>query len=81
MQHIIFDLEATCWEQGSNIDRMEVIEIGAARLVTDDYEVRDTFSTFVRPTQEPILSEFCTNLTTINQSDVDSAPIFPEALA
>lgn len=80
MQHIIFDLEATCWEKGSNIDRMEIIEIGATKLVSEDYEVSDTFSTFVRPTSEPILSDFCTNLTTIIQSDVDSAPMFPEAL-
>jgi inhibitor of KinA sporulation pathway (predicted exonuclease) len=80
MQHIIFDLEATCWEKGSNIDRMEIIEIGAARLVSTDYEISDTFSTFVRPTQEPTLSGFCTALTTIQQSDVDSAPLFPQAL-
>ena len=80
MKHIIFDLEATCWEKGSNIDRMEIIEIGAAKLVSEVYEVSDTFSTFVRPTREPILSDFCKNLTTISQSEVESAPIFPEAL-
>ena len=80
MQHIVFDLEATCWEKGSNIDRMEIIEIGAARLVSTDYEISDIFSTFVRPTQEPTLSDFCTGLTTIQQSDVDSASTFPEAL-
>jgi len=32
MQYIIVDLEATCWEKGGRQDRMETIEIGAARL-------------------------------------------------
>jgi 3'-5' exoribonuclease 1 len=80
MQHIIFDVEATCWEKGSSIDRMEIIELGAARLATPDFGIIDTFSTFVKPVKEPFLSDFCTQLTSVRQADVDSAPLFPEAL-
>ena len=80
LQHIIFDLEATCWKKGSHLDRMEIIEIGAVRLQAPAFEPVHAFSTFVRPINEPILSEFCRNLTSIRQADVDSAPKFPSAL-
>jgi len=78
--HIVFDLEATCWRKGSTPNRMEIIEIGATRLRPDTFEIDSVFSTFVRPIKETELSEFCRNLTSIQQADVDSAPIFPEAL-
>lgn len=80
MIHIIFDLEATCWEKGTTPDRMEIIEIGATRLQPDTYEIENAFSTFVRPVKEPELSDFCKKLTSIQQADVDSAPVFPEAM-
>ncbi len=80
MIHIVFDLEATCWEQGTTPSRMEIIEIGATRLHPDTYEIDSVFSTFVRPVEEPELSDFCKNLTSIQQTDVDLAPVFPEAM-
>lgn len=80
MIHIVFDLEATCWEKDKNLSDMETIEIGAVRLKPESYEVADTFSTFVKPDRNPKLSDYCRELTSIRQSDVDSAPGFPEAL-
>ena len=80
MRYIVFDLEATCWEKGTTPGRMEIIEIGATKLDPDTYEIVDSFSTFVRPVNEPELSDFCTNLTSIRQLDVDAAPDFPEAM-
>ncbi len=76
---IVFDLEATCWEEGQAMDRMETIEIGAVKL-GPDLGMIDEYSAFVRPTREPVLSAFCTRLTSITQAQVDSAPTFPEAL-
>ncbi|GAA5822893.1 hypothetical protein JCM11251_004415 [Rhodosporidiobolus azoricus] len=38
----------------------------------------DEFHSFVRPTWNPTLSDFCTELTGIQQREVDSAPTFPE---
>lgn len=76
---IVFDLEATCWEEGQAMDRMETIEIGAVKL-GPDLEMLGEYSAFVRPTREPVLSPFCTRLTGITQAQVDSAPSFPEAL-
>jgi GrpB-like predicted nucleotidyltransferase (UPF0157 family)/inhibitor of KinA sporulation pathway (predicted exonuclease) len=78
--YVIVDLEATCWKEGSRPDRMEIIEIGAVRLDPKTKEVVDEFSRFVRPTEEPRLSEFCRQLTSITQEQVDNARAFPEVL-
>lgn len=76
MIKIIFDLEATCWEQQPPSFRQEIIEIGAYKI--DEYgEVLDKFQQFVRPQVHPYLSTYCLNLTNITQKDVDRAKIFP----
>lgn len=77
MNYIIFDLEATCWE-GWERSPNETIEIGAI-LVNDQKDVVAEFEQFVRPLKYPQLSKFCTELTSIQQSDVDGAPYFGEA--
>lgn len=77
MNRIIFDLEATC-EHDRSIEH-EVIEIGAVK-VNEEGRVMDTFSIFVKPEQNPVLTPFCINLTTIQQSDVEDAPVFREAI-
>jgi 3'-5' exoribonuclease 1 len=79
MQYIIYDLEATCWEKGTRPDRMEIIEIGAVRVDATKMTIMDEFDTFVQPVIEPEPSEFCRNLTSIRQEDVDCAPTFPDA--
>ncbi|GAA5979131.1 hypothetical protein JCM11641_008436 [Rhodosporidiobolus odoratus] len=38
----------------------------------------DEFHSFVKPTWRPRLSDFCTELTGIEQKDVDTAPTFPQ---
>ena len=79
--HLIVDLEATCWRTGTKPNRMETIEIGAVKLSGSSLHVDGEFSTLVRPMQEPLLSQLCTELTSITQSEVDAASTFPEALA
>lgn len=76
MQYIILDLEATCWEKGTNPARMEVIEIGAVKLPPSQELPVAEFARFVKPINEPILSTFCTQLTSIRQEDVDLADRF-----
>lgn len=78
MNYVIVDLEATCWE-GPRKAPNEIIEIGAV-LVKDQAEVVSAFEQFVRPHLQPQLSDFCTSLTSIRQSEVDDAPLFPEAI-
>lgn len=76
MQYIIVDLEATCWAEGNKPDRMEIIEIGAVRLESETGPVGGEWASFVRPVASQQLSEFCTQLTSITQSDVDQAEPF-----
>ena len=79
MNYLIVDLECTCWERNPPAPH-ETIEIGAA-LCDSNGRVIDEYQAFVRPAQQPILSEFCRRLTAIEQSDVENAPAFPEAFS
>ncbi|WP_323753276.1 3'-5' exonuclease [Marinobacter sp.] len=83
---LVVDIEATCWEdqktpdgEGQGIHNMEIIEIGCA-LTNRQGDLLDTQSFLVRPTRNPVLSDFCTDLTGITQSMVDAAPTLPEAI-
>lgn len=76
MRYIIVDLEATCWENTRNTDRMEIIEIGAVLLLSASDEPSSEFNRFVRPVVEPKLSDFCRKLTSITQAAVDRADTF-----
>ncbi|NOQ72109.1 MAG: 3'-5' exonuclease [Crocinitomix sp.] len=78
MNYIIFDLEATCWDQWDK-SQNETIEIGAV-LVNEQKEIVSEFMTFIKPIKFPNLSEFCIDLTSIQQTDVDKAPYFNEAI-
>ncbi|MBX2927463.1 MAG: exonuclease domain-containing protein [Saprospiraceae bacterium] len=79
MTFIIFDLEATCWEDPPPSVVQEIIEIGAIKL--DDYgDEEDRFSRFVRPVVHPQLSFFCQKLTSINQVDINRADTFPRVI-
>lgn len=78
MRFIIFDLEATCWDQWEKKDN-ETIEIGAV-MVNENKQIISEYVQFIKPTKYPILSDFCKNLTSIRQEDVDHAPLFPVAI-
>lgn len=76
MNFIIFDLEATCWRGRPPHGVNEVIEIGALKI--NPYgEVIEVFSKFIKPMVNPVLSDFCTKLTSITQDDVNKAKYFP----
>lgn len=79
MNYIIYDLEATCWENTPPGYVQETIEIGAFR-VNHFGEVRGKFNRFVRPVVHPVLSPFCRQLTTIEQQDVNKAGTFPTVI-
>ena len=76
MRYVIVDLEATCWE-GVRSPDMETIEIGAVLLAGNGGPVAGEFGAFVRPVVQPRLSDFCRELTSIQQEDVDAADTFP----
>ncbi|RON51772.1 3'-5' exonuclease [Pseudomonas frederiksbergensis] len=82
------DLEATCDElpEGADSwakllvepDQMETIEVGLVVLDLHTLEVVDEFQRFVRPTINPILTTFCTTLTSIEQHEVDAAGTYAQ---
>lgn len=78
MHYIIFDLEATCWRL-RRPPRQEIIEIGAVMYDGQGNHCGE-FSEFIKPKLNPKLSSFCTELTSIEQSDVDHADDFQEVI-
>lgn len=75
---VIFDLEATCYDgnrsdetKPENFDN-EIIEIGAIMLDHNGKEI-SRFSRFAKPKLFPKISNFCNELTTITQEDIDNA--------
>jgi inhibitor of KinA sporulation pathway (predicted exonuclease) len=76
VKFILYDLEATCWRGRPPHGHNEVIEIGAVKI--NEYgDHLGTFNKFVKPKVNPILSGFCTHLTSIKQENVDRASLFP----
>jgi inhibitor of KinA sporulation pathway (predicted exonuclease) len=80
--YLVLDLEATCCDDDSiPREQMETIEIGAVMVESKTLGAISEFQTFIRPVTHPKLTEFCTQLTSITQSDVENAPKFGEAMA
>lgn len=74
----VFDLEATCWKDATKEQRkeMETIEIGAMCYNNVTQQILGTFQDFIKPKRHTELSDFCKNLTTITQKQVDDALSF-----
>jgi len=74
---VAFDLEATCWDRpisaGKGIPPHEIIEIGAVAWTGPEDASRAECQAFIRPVEHPVLSDFCVELTTITQAEVDDA--------
>jgi inhibitor of KinA sporulation pathway (predicted exonuclease) len=70
---LVVDLEATCWAEGRGPrEETETIEFGAVLVRMSDLQPIDERSWFIRPKLHPVLSEFCTELTSITQDQVDA---------
>lgn len=80
-QLVIFDLELTCWETKEEHLVPEVIEIGAVKVDVKTKTVVDQFTTLVKPKMNPVLSDYCIQLTGIKQEDLKGIGQFPEAYA
>jgi 3'-5' exoribonuclease 1 len=79
--YVVIDVEATC-DDGGRVPRheMEIIEIGAVLVLGQTLTPVSEFQSFIRPVRHPVLTPFCTRLTSITQAEVDAAPAFPEVL-
>ncbi|MBK6392570.1 MAG: exonuclease domain-containing protein [Saprospiraceae bacterium] len=79
MNYIVFDLELTCWEGDMAGRFQEIIEIGAYKI--DPYgHIQSQFSKFVKPVMYPILSPFCSKLTSITQEMITQAKPFKQVI-
>ncbi|BDS12210.1 3'-5' exonuclease [Aureispira anguillae] len=78
MNYIILDLEATCWSKKGSFTN-EIIEIGAV-CINQRQALIGEYNSFVKPKLYPELSDFCKELTTIKQEEVDAAETFPVVL-
>ena len=79
MNFIIFDLEATCWLGRPPQGVTEIIEIGAVKYNGYGEEL-GSFNMFVKPIVNPVLSPFCTKLTSIKQQNIDRSPTFDRVI-
>lgn len=77
--YVVIDFEATCDVQPNHF-RHEIIEFPAVLVSTKKRKIIAKFHSYVRPTINPKLTTFCTNLTGITQDQVNFAPEFPEVL-
>lgn len=76
---LVIDFEATC-EQDMREYQHEIIEFPVIVVNTETMQKVDEFHAYCKPTLNHRLSAFCTQLTGITQSMVDSADPFPVVL-
>ncbi|KYQ92804.1 putative RNase III [Tieghemostelium lacteum] len=72
---VILDFEATC-EENAKWPNQEIIEFPSVIVNTKTLETVATFREYCKPVYNPVLTKFCTELTGIQQSTVDSADTF-----
>lgn len=76
---LVVDFECTC-DSGEPNYPHEIIEFPVVAVDTVTTKPVAEFRTYIRPVRNPQLTEFCTSLTGIQQSDVDDAPTLKGAL-
>merc|ERR1719291_487311 len=77
--YLVMDFEATC-ERDDRSWVPEIIEFPAILIDRRTLAAVAEFREFVRPTEQPRLTAFCTELTSITQEEVDAAAPLAEVL-
>lgn len=77
---LVMDFEATC-DNIVPLQPQEIIELPCVAVSTHDWQLKDTFHTYVKPRVHPVLTPFCTDLTGIMQETVDNQPCFADVFA
>ncbi|QOY34850.1 3'-5' exonuclease [Anaerobacillus isosaccharinicus] len=78
-QFIFFDFEMLCSKQGMSFASMESIRLGAVKYDVET-KVISTFDRYIKPKQTEPISEFCKNLTKIEDHHLENADHFPVVL-
>eukprot|EP00929_Paragymnodinium_shiwhaense_P112095 TRINITY_DN80353_c0_g1_i1.p1 TRINITY_DN80353_c0_g1~~TRINITY_DN80353_c0_g1_i1.p1 ORF type:complete len:282 (-),score=29.62 TRINITY_DN80353_c0_g1_i1:376-1221(-) len=72
--YLVLDFEGTCErDDPTQKSWTEIIEFPCVLLDAETLQKVNEFHEFVRPTERPLLSAFCTELTSITQDQVDAA--------
>ncbi|VDK72764.1 unnamed protein product [Litomosoides sigmodontis] len=77
---LLLDFEATCEEGIKIMPHQEIIEFPVIQLSAKNFEEVRRFHRYVRPTERPILTSFCTDLTGIVQETVANEETLPDVL-
>ena len=79
---VVLDFEATCDENNTRLELQEIIEFPSVLISTSSQEPRvvTSFQKYVKPVKVPGLSNFCNELTGIQQAQVDNGVLFAKAL-
>lgn len=78
--YAVLDVEATCCNKGSiPREEMEIIEIGVV-VCDSNFTPLGTKSIFIKPVRNPVLTDFCKELTNITQDNVDNGFSFSDGL-
>lgn len=76
---VVIDFEATC-DKEKNPHPQEIIEFPSVLVNSRTGQLEDCFQIYVRPTHNQMLTDFCKELTGIQQSQVDEGVLLNEAL-
>jgi len=78
---VVIDLEATCWStpEETALNTSEIIEVGVCLLDALTGEIRNPRGLIVKP-QVSVVSEFCTDLTSITPEMVRHGMSFQDAI-
>ena len=78
---VVVDFEATCdGNIAFEVYPHEIIEFPAVIVDTQNFAIVGEFRSLVRPKRNPILSSFCTKLTSITQTEINHASPFPAVM-
>jgi ERI1 exoribonuclease 2 len=78
MYYIVIDFESTCWKDKRGLNPSpEIIEFPAVLYDAKRRTIPEGshFQQYVMPTEQPVLSNFCTELTGITQDKVDAGSL------
>ena len=67
----VYDFECTC-DNKKKLESQEIIEFPVVIIDVKNKKIKSIFQTYVKPTIEPVLTPFCTELTGITQEQVDA---------
>ncbi|KAF2299264.1 hypothetical protein GH714_031153 [Hevea brasiliensis] len=77
---VVIDFEATCYKAKKNPHPQEIIELPSVIVSSATGQLEACFETYVRPTCNQLLSDFCKDLTGIQQIQVDRGVTLNKAL-